>query len=34
MAKTTQKVNKPKKKLPLHQFLATGGKPQNYKGAK
>lgn len=26
-------VNKPKKALPLHQNIATGGKPQNYKGA-
>lgn len=23
----------PKKKLPLHKFIALGGKPQNYKGA-
>lgn len=27
------KNTKPNTKLPLHKFIALGGKPQNYKGA-
>lgn len=27
------KQNKSKKGMPLHQFIATGGKPKDFKGA-
>ena len=27
------KNSKPREKMPLHQFIATGGKPKDFKGA-
>lgn len=27
-------IKKPNSKLPLHKFIALGGKPKDYKGAK
>lgn len=33
MSEKKQKV-KVSKQLPIHKFIATGGKPENYKGAK